>query len=172
MKSVSLLYFKIMDFLNPLALLVAAVCALVVGFIWYNPKVFGSIWMKEAHLTQRSFTGANMLKFFIMAFIFAFLLALTMMQMSIHQTGVLSLIGGDTSKALPSYTAFMSDYANDFRSFKHGALHGAMAGIFMALPIIGLLSLLEQKSLKYILIHVGYWILTLSIMGAIICGWK
>lgn len=161
-----------MNFLNPLALLVAAISALVVGFIWYNPKVFGPIWIKEAHLTQSPISGGNMVKIVIVAFLFAFLLALTMMQMSIHQTGVLSLIGGDTSKALPSYSAFMLDYGNDFRSFKHGALHGAMAGIFMALPIIGMHSLLERKSIKYILIHVGYWIITLSIMGAIICGWK
>jgi hypothetical protein len=161
-----------MDFLNPIALLVAAISALVVGFIWYNPKVFGTVWMKEAGMTEENMKGANMAKIFIMAFIFAFLLAMTMMQMSIHQTGALSLIGGDTTKALPSYAAFMADYGNHFRTFRHGALHGVLAGVFVALPILGTNALFERKSAKYILVNSGYWIVTLGIMGAIICGWK
>lgn len=161
-----------MDFLNFPAILVAAVSALVVGFIWYNPKVFGNIWMKESGMTDADIKGGNMAKIFILTFIFAVLLAMTMMQMSIHQTGVLSLIGGDSSKALPSYTAFMADYGNAFRTYKHGALHGVMAGIFVALPIIGTNGLFERKSAKYIFINSGYWIVTLGVMGAIVCGWK
>ncbi|MCL5127221.1 DUF1761 domain-containing protein [Algibacter sp. L4_22] len=161
-----------MDFFNPIALLVAAISALVVGFIWYNPKVFGTIWMKEAGMSAENMKGANMSKIFIMAFIFAFLLAMTMMQMSIHQTGALSLVGGDPSKALPSYAAFMADYGNHFRTFKHGALHGVLAGVFVALPILGTNALFERKSTKYILVNSGYWIVTLGIMGGIICGWK
>ncbi|SFC96427.1 DUF1761 domain-containing protein [Algibacter pectinivorans] len=161
-----------MDFLNFPAILVAAVSALVVGFIWYNPKVFGNAWMQAAGLTEEQLKGANMAKIFILAFIFAFLLAMTMMQMSIHQTGALSLIGGDASKALPSYTAFMADYGDAFRTFKHGALHGTMAGIFVALPIIGTNALFERKGAKYIFINSGYWIVTLGVMGAIVCGWK
>lgn len=161
-----------MDFLNPIALLLAAISAMFVGFIWYNPKVFGTIWMKEAGLTEESIEGANMAKIFILAFFFAFLLAMTMMQMSIHQTGALSLIGGDASKALPSYTAFMADYGDAFRTYKHGALHGVLAGVFIALPIIGTNALFERKSAKYIFINAGYWMVTLGVMGAIICGWK
>ena len=161
-----------MDFLNFPAILVAAVSALFVGFIWYNPKVFGNAWMKATGLTEEQLKGANMAKIFILAFIFAFLLAMTMMQMSIHQTGALSLIGGDASRALPSYAAFMADYGDAFRTYKHGALHGVMAGIFVALPIIGTNALFERKSAKYIFINSGYWIVTLGIMGAIVCGWK
>lgn len=160
-----------MDFLNFPAILVAAVSALVVGFIWYNPKVFGNAWMDAAGMTDEQVKGGNMAKILILAFIFAILLAFTMMQMSIHQTGVVSLIGGDTSVALPSYAAFMADYGGDFRTFKHGLLHGVMAGIFVALPIIGTNALFERKSAKYIFINSGYWIVTLGIMGGIICAW-
>ncbi|GAA4967789.1 DUF1761 domain-containing protein [Algibacter aquimarinus] len=160
-----------MDFLNFPAILVAAVSALVVGFIWYNPKVFGNAWMKEAGMTEEKIKSGNMAKIFIMAFIFAFLLAMTMMQLTIHQTGALSLIGGDPSVALPSYDAFMADYGDAFRSYKHGALHGVLAGVFIALPIIGTNALFERKSAKYIFINAGYWIVTLGVMGTIICGW-
>ena len=37
---------------NWLALIVAAVSALAVGFVWYNPKVFGTAWMKEVGMTE------------------------------------------------------------------------------------------------------------------------
>lgn len=157
--------------INFLALLVAAVSALVVGFIWYNPKVFGNAWMKAADMTEEKIKGANMAKIFIMAFIFAFLLAMTMMQMTIHQTGALGMVGGDPSTALPSFTAFMADYGDAFRTYKHGALHGVLAGVFVALPIIGTNALFERKSAKYILVNAGYWIVTLGVMGAIVCGW-
>ena len=161
-----------MDFLNFPAILVAAVSALVVGFIWYNPKVFGNAWMAAAGLTEAQLKAGNMVKIFTLGFIFAFFLAMTMMQMSIHQTGALSLAGGDASAALPSYAAFMADYGDAFRTYKHGALHGVLAGFFVALPIIGTNALFERKSGKYIMINAGYWIVTLGIMGAIVCGWK
>jgi len=90
----------------------------------------------------------------------------------IHQMGALGMVGGDPSKALPSYTAFLADYGDAFRTFKHGALHGCMSGLFIALPIVAINGLFEQKSWKYIAVTAGYWITILTIMGAIICGWK
>ena len=46
---------------NFLAILVAAISSLVVGSIWYNPKVFGTIWMREAGLIQEELQKGNML---------------------------------------------------------------------------------------------------------------
>lgn len=92
--------------------------------------------------------------------------------LTIHQTGAMGMVGGDVENALPSYAAFMADYGNVFRTFKHGALHGTIAGIFIALPIIGTNALVERKSAKYIFINAGYWVVTLAIMGAIVCGWQ
>jgi len=161
-----------MDFLNIYAVLVSAVSALVVGFIWYHPKVFGTAWMHAAGLTEDQLNGANMAKIFGLSLLFAFMLAFAMPALVIHQMGALSLVGGDASKALPSYEAFMLDYSEAFRSVKHGILHGVMAGIFIALPITGINALFERRSAKYIIINSGYWIVTLGIMGAIICAWK
>ena len=58
-----------MDLLNFPAILVATVSALVVGFIWYNPKIFGNAWMQAAGMTDEQVKGGNMAKIFIMAFI-------------------------------------------------------------------------------------------------------
>ena len=162
-------YFEI----NFLAVLVAAVSALVVGFVWYNPKVFGGAWMKAAEMTEEKMKGANMGKIFTMALIFAALLALSLNMLTIHQMGAWSMMGGErTADTLPSFQAFMDDYGDTFRTFKHGALHGTLAGLFIALPILGTNALFERKGAKYILINSGYWIVTMAIMGGIICAWK
>lgn len=158
--------------INFFAILVAAVSALVVGFVWYNPKVFGNAWMTASGMTEEKIKGGNMAKIFSLALLFAFMLAFMMQTVVIHQMGAMSLAGGDPSSTLPSYAAFMADYGDAFRTFKHGAFHGFIAGIFIALPILGTNALFERKSAKYIFINAGYWVVVLTIMGAIICGWK
>lgn len=158
--------------INFLALLVAAFSTLVVGFIWYNPKVFGTIWMKESGMTEEKMKGGNMLMTFVVSFIYAFFISFILQMLTIHQFGALGMVGGDAGIAKPSYIAFMTDYGMAFRTFKHGALHGFMAGLFLALPVIGTNALYERRSFKYTLVTGGFWIVCFMIMGGIICAWK
>ncbi|MGL4384183.1 MAG: DUF1761 domain-containing protein [Flavobacterium sp.] len=159
--------------MNFIALFVAAIITLFVGFIWYHPKVFGTIWMKEAGLTEDQLKTGNMLKIFGFTYLFSLFIASIEMTLTIHQMGALGMVGGPSkvNEVLPSYTAFMADYGTAFRTFKHGALHGLISGLFFAFPMIAINGLFERKSWKYIFIHSGYWIVTLTIMDAIICGW-
>ena len=157
---------------NFYAVLVSSLVTLLVGAIWYNPKVFGTIWMKETGMTEEKAKQSNMAKVFGLTIFYSLLLSLLMPALVIHQMGALGMIGGDPALAKPSYTAFLADYGDAFRTFKHGALHGFMSGLFLALPITAINSLFEQKSWRYILINAGYWIVSMTIMGAIICGWK
>lgn len=158
--------------MNFLALIVAAVSALFIGFIWYNPKVFGNAWMNASGVTEEQIKGSSIAKNFTLALLFAFLLSLALQGIVIHQMGAFALIGGDPANALPSYEAFITDYSTAYRTFKHGALHGVLTGIFIALPILGTNALFERKGAKYIFVNAGYWVITLGVMGAIICGWK
>jgi hypothetical protein len=158
--------------INYLAILVAALSSFVVGFIWYNPKVFGTIWMNEIGMTDEKARQSNMVKMFGFTFIFALMFAFMMQVLTIHQFGAMGMIGGDASKALPSYNAFMADYMDAFRTYKHGAFHGFISGLFLALPIVATNALFEQKSWKYTFVTAGYWVVLMTIMGAIICGWK
>jgi hypothetical protein len=153
--------------------LVAALAALVLGFIWYNPKVFGGIWMRETGMTEEKARGANMAVMLLMTLIYSFLIAFILQMLTIHQFGALGMIGGDPAApgVKPSFTAFMNDYGTNFRTFKHGALHGFMAGLFFALPVIGVGALYERRSWKYTLVAGGYWVVSCAIMGGIICGW-
>jgi hypothetical protein len=159
---------------NPFAILVASLATLLVGFVWYNPKVFGTIWMNETGMTEEKAKQSNMLKIFGLTIFFSLMLAFMVPALVIHQMGALGMVGGPNlvASAKPSYAAFLADYGDAFRSFKHGALHGFMTGIFLALPMTAINGLFEHKSWKYILITAGYWTVSLTIMGAIICGWK
>ena len=159
-----------MELFNPWAIPIAAVAALVIGAVWYNPKVFGTAWMRESGMTEEKMKSGSMAKIFGLALLFAAMLALALVQVTNHQMGALSLVGGDATAALPSYEAFMADYGTAFRDYGHGAFHGVIFGILVALPILGTNALFERKSAKYIFINLGYWIVTLAVMGAILCG--
>ncbi|EPR74659.1 MULTISPECIES: DUF1761 domain-containing protein [Winogradskyella] len=157
--------------INFIAIPIAAVAALFIGALWYNPKFgFGMAWMRESGMTEERMKSGNIAIIFGLALVFAAMLSFLLMQFTNHQWGALSMVGAEPELAKPSFEAFMADYGNTFRTFKHGALHGAMFGILGALPIIGTIALFERKSTKYIAINAGYWIVTLTVMGSILCG--
>ncbi|KRD08240.1 hypothetical protein ASE21_16240 [Flavobacterium sp. Root901] len=158
--------------INFYALLAAAVVTLLVGFAWYHPKVFGTIWMRENNFTEEDLKKGSMLKIFGFTYIFSLMITMTLMSLTIHQSGAVGMVGGPPliDAAKPSFAAFMADYGNAYRTFKHGALHGFISGLFFALPIVGINGLFERKSWKYIFIHAGYWALTLTLMGGIVCA--
>ena len=157
--------------INWIAILLAAVSTLVVGFIWYNPKVFGTIWMKEAGLTEEKMKGANMALIFGLSIIYAIMISLVLQFNVIHQWGALSTVGGNVNN--DSFKAFMTEEnRNAFRTFKHGVFHGFIVGLMMILPVIGTTSLYERKSFKYVLVTSGFWIVCFMLMGGIICAMK
>lgn len=159
--------------INFYSILISGFVTIVAGFVWYHPKVFGTIWMREAGLTKEQLSKGNMLKIFGLTFIFSLLIGMMMMPIVIHQLGAMGMIGGGAPDvAQPeSYLKFMSEYGTAYRTFKHGAFHGSLTGLFFVLPLLAINGLFERKSWKYILINGGYWILSLTIIGAIICGW-
>ncbi|AWI24596.1 DUF1761 domain-containing protein [Flavobacterium pallidum] len=162
-----------MDFINFTAIFVAALSSLLVGFIWYSPKVFGNIWMRETGVNMEDGKKPNMAMIFTLVYIYSVFIAFILTALTIHQSGALGMIGGPAfiDKALPSYAAFMADYGGTFRSFQHGALHGFMTGLLLIMPVVAINSLFEKRSWKYILVTGFYWVVTCTIMGGIVCGW-
>lgn len=162
--------------INFLFIAIAALVPLIIGFIWYGP-LFKNAWMKEMNFTEDSMQGANMPLIFGLCYVLSFLIALGLMPVVIHQFGVFSTLAGEpdftneSSKVFTYFKDFMSNYGDRFRTFKHGTLHGGLLGIFIALPILTIQAQFERKGFKYIAINTGYWILTLAIMGGIVCQW-
>ena len=155
--------------INWIAILLSAISTLLVGFIWYHPKVFGNIWMKETGLTEEQCKTGNMAVIFGLAVLYAFFISLVLQSLVIHQFGVFGTVGGDANNE--SFKIFMSEEnRNAFRTFKHGALHGFITGLLLVLPIIGTNSLFEKRSFKYVIVTGGFWIVCFMLMGGIICS--
>ena len=164
---------------NFLAVIVAAFVTLLMGFIWYHPKVFGTIWMNESGITEEKMKAANMPLIFGLSFVFALMLSMSMQMLVIHQMHVFSLfqhheaeLKDPNSVVGALVKTIMDNYGNEFRTFKHGALHGFMSSLFIVLPLLATNGMFERKSWKYIWINWGYWTLTFTIMGGIVCAWQ
>lgn len=157
--------------MNFYSIFAAAFASLLIGFVYYNPKVLGNIWMRKSKIPFEPNNKPNMIKMLSLHFICAFFIAFMLQFLIIHQTGAMGMIGGDPSKALPSYITFMNDYGTAFRTFKHGALHGTMVGVLLIVPLFGITALYEGRGFKYVMVASGYWVISCAVMGAIICGW-
>ncbi len=160
---------------NFLITAVAALIPMVLGFIWYNPKVFGTAWMNACGFTEEDLKGANMALIFILSYVFSFFLASTVNVLVIHQFGFFSTLMSEPDLMVEGTETyqyaqdFMTKYGDNFRTFKHGVLHGTLAGLFFVLPVLGTNALFERKGFKYIAVNVGYWTVCLALMGGVIC---
>lgn len=160
---------------NFLITALAALIPLIVGAIWYNPKVLGGAWMKSVALSEEDLKGANMPMIFLLTYIFSFFVALILHPIVIHQFGFQSMVMNEPgifkegTEANMFFRSTMDKYGDAFRTFKHGALHGTILGVTLATPVIGVIALFERKGGRYIFIHAGYWILSLMLMGGVIC---
>jgi hypothetical protein len=157
--------------LNYWLLLATGIIPIVIGFIWYNPKVFGQKWMDIVGITEESMKGANMPLIFILSYVFGVMLSLILHTAVIHQMGLVSSLQGDETPETAAYIKnYLDNYGTRFRYFGHGVLHGVMTAIFVALPVIGVNALWNRKSAKYIFIHVGYWVVCMGLIGGVLCA--
>lgn len=153
---------------------VTALIPLVVGFIYYNPKVFGGQWMKINGFTEQTLREkGNPAVIFGVCYLLACMLSLALSFIVIHQGGAVSAAmspdGTWSPEAIADINAYMAKYGSNFRTFGHGAVHGFIAALFIALPIIATNALFERRGGKYIFIHWGYWAVTLVLMGGVLC---
>jgi hypothetical protein len=164
--------------INFIALLISALVPLVVGFVWYHPKVFGNAWKIAAGITDDSMNSGKMLVTFGVTYFLSILIALMLQFLIIHQYHFASILMNEPGLMDPStemgrfYADFMAKHGGNFRTFKHGALHGTMSGFLLAMPIIAINAMFDRKGFKYIVINSGYWILSFCLMGGIICSMR
>ena len=159
---------------NYLIIAVAAIVPLIMGFIWYNPKVFGEAWMKECNFSIETMKKPNPIVF-LWSFLLSYLIAFELSTIVIHQFGFFSILFDEpglheAGTEINAYAAdFMAKYGTNFRTFKHGALHGSIVALLIVIPIFGTNAIFEKKSFKYVMINGGYWIVSLALMGGILC---
>lgn len=162
--------------MNFYILFIAAIVPMIIGFVWYGP-LFGNAWMSEMGFTKESLEGQNMVKILVLSYIFSLLLTFFLQFIVIHQMGLFQTLINEpgfkeeTGEAFTYFQNFVGTYGDRFRSFQHGAIHGVMSGMFFVLPVLSIIAMFEKKSFKYVTINAGYWIVTLAIMGGMICQW-
>lgn len=122
---------------------VAAIVPMVIGFIWYNPKVFGKIWQKDVGLTDEQVEGGNMPLIFGLSFLGALIMSFPLAYLANH--------GGE-----------------EFNTFKHGAFHGAFIGFTVAGMVLLSNGLFSRRSLRGIFLDIAYWTVTIAVMSGIL----
>ncbi len=163
---------------NFIVIILAALIPMIIGAVWYNPKLLGNAWMRESGVTQDQINSGNMIKILEFSLFFSFLIGFSLQFMVIHQWHLNSIIINEVNYSNPDSEAriwlskTMENYGNNFRTFKHGLFHGTLVGFLFAFPLIGINSLFERKSFKYIFIHAGYWMITMALMGGVICAFS
>jgi hypothetical protein len=136
--------------LNLLAVLVAAISTMVVGFVWYSPILFAKPWMREmgydpndksrVQEMQKS-AGPAYLGSFVASLVSAFVLALFLHQMRAQSLGLGLLVG----------------------------FH-VWLGFVATVQLTGVLFM--KQSMKLFGINTGYQLVCYLVMGAILGVWR
>lgn len=152
---------------------ITALIPLFVGAIWYSPKVMGTSWMRVNGFKEEDLEGANMAVIFGLCYVFGIFISLGLSGIVIHQPSVFQVMMPDVmvegSAAQQQFNDFMATYGNNFRDWKHGAIHGIILSILLVLPLLAINALFERRGWKYIMIHFAYWLITLTLIGAVLC---
>ena len=158
--------------INWIVLLASSFIPLVVGAVYYGP-LFGKAWMNVNGFKDEDLEGSNMALIFGLSILLSFLIAFALAGMTIHQSGVLQLLASDlqagSAEAKATLESFMAVYGEKHMDFGHGALHGTIAAVLFAFPLVAINSLFERRGWKYIGIHFGFWLISLTLMSGVIC---
>jgi hypothetical protein len=133
-----------MGMVNYIAVVAAGLFNMVLGMIWYHPKVFGTLWMKAMGKKEKEMDkpgmGPRYLVAMLSSFVFALILALI-----INMTGTTSTM--------------------------EGAILGATVWLgFVATACIPAM-VFEGKSPRVYLIFVVYQLIVYIVAGALLTSW-
>lgn len=158
---------------NFLILLAAAVIPLAFSMIWFSPSLFGGDqWNKMANIPEEKSKTALPIWKAMISIIFNFLIAYGLFCLCLHQSAVLSLVGGDPELLQTGIGAeFMATYGQGFISFGHGVLHAVLGTIIFVFPILMYVTIFERKGAKYFWVNFTFWLISLSLMGGVIGQW-
>ncbi len=161
--------------MNIVAILITALIPLVTGFFWYNPKVFGNVWMTAINLKVDDIDKSKMLRTMLLTYVFSILIAMALPLVVIHQIHIksaffdfLSQINDPATYEGSVFKSVMDLVGNGHRTFGHGMLHGILFGILIIFPLISINALYEQRGVKYVFINAGYWTINCALMGGLL----
>lgn len=155
-------------------LVAAAFIPFLVAFAWFHPKVFGgTTWAQVAGLTPAQ-SKAPVKPFQLgLSILLNFFVAFGLYNLAVHESGVFGMVSANTAALTTGSTAaFLEEYGGRHLSVGHGMIHGGIQTVLcFVLPILGYAVIFERKSRKYLFINLGFWMISLALMGGVICRW-
>lgn len=161
---------------NFYVLFITALFPLILGAVYYNPNVLGRAWMDAAGITEEHVRGGNMIKTILLSYLFGLFLSYILFIFGVHQVGIYQLFLHEQGLTEPGseintvVSNFMNDYGDRHRTFGHGVVHGIELMVMMSFALIGISCLHERRSLKYMWIHLGFWVICGSLMSGVLCA--
>lgn len=158
-------------------LFITAAFPLIIGSIYYNPKVFGRAWISAAGLTETQARQDSMIKTFLLSYLFGLFVSYIIFLFAVHQSSVYQLFLHEKDLLVEGteinnyIKEFMTKYGDKHRSFGHGVIHGVEITVLMGFGLIGINTLFERRPMKYLWIHLGFWAICGALMGGVLCAW-
>ena len=131
-------------YINHLAVLVCALLSLAVGALWYSPVLLFKAWQKETGLTDEQVAKSNPLKTYSLTLVLAWIISYN-----------LAFFLGDSKT-----------------NWQWGLTAGLLAGVGWVATMFVIISLFEQRSLKYMLINCGYITVYFGLIGFVLGIWR
>ena len=131
-------------YINHLAVFVCALLSLVLGALWYSPALFFKAWQKETGLSDEQVAKANPVKTYSLTLLLAWIISYN-----------LAFFLGDSKT-----------------NWQWGLIAGLLAGAGWAATMFVIISLFEQRTLKYLLINCGYIIVYFALIGFVLGVWR
>lgn len=130
--------------INPLAVVAAALVNFVIGGLWYSPMLFGKAWMRANGFSAEDLQKGSPAAIFGLSFLFCLLMA-------------------------GNLAAFLADPST---TFGFAVVAGLLSGFGFAALGLGVVALFERRSAAYLLINGGYLTVAFAAMGAILGAWR
>lgn len=127
------------------SLIIATLIPMILGFIYYNPKLVGTAWMNSLGINEEDIQKKNMALTIGVSLVMSFLLAFFLLNFN-NSPG----------------------QEGEFDTFQHGVWHGVFLGIVVAMPVLVINGLFELKNFKNLIINVVYWLIVMALMGGVL----
>lgn len=144
--------------INLIAFIAAGLMPMIMGFIYYHPKVMGTMWMDANGLTNESIGKGPKPVMYLLSTVMSFLLAF--------------FFWGWVTGAGATSGSQWAEGEHNFVSFKHGAFHGLAFMIMVLAPIFITNAIFEKRSFRWAFVNIGYWGLCAIIMNGILSAWR
>ncbi|MGQ0760602.1 MAG: DUF1761 domain-containing protein [Acidobacteriota bacterium] len=131
-------------YINHLAVFVCALLSLVIGALWYSPLLFFKAWQRESGLTDEQIAKAKPIKTYSLTLVLAWIISYNL-------------------------AFFLGDRGT---GWQWGLIAGLLAGVGWAATTFVIISLFEQRSLKYMLINCGYITVYFGLIGFVLGIWR